>query len=141
MSFVLELEVPGLTWTQVDELVLAVADSEGWPVGAAPRRRWGREQAPALLLLDASGDRQLLSDDAEWDAEAWSMDRELLPRLATTLRLLCERLPQGFAFRATWTGSEVRVERRLSCDELVRLTLDSRLNEFTRYVVGAADAS
>ena len=81
------------------------------------------------------GDRHLVTDDAEWDAIAWTMDPELLPALAEAMRVLGEKLPQGFALRATWVGSEVREVRVVSADELIDLVLASRLNEFTSYRV------
>jgi hypothetical protein len=79
-----------------------------------------------------------LSDEAEWDAQAWAMRPELLPPLAEAARVLGEQLPQGFAFRACWVGSEVREERILSAAELADLILASRLNEFTLYRVPPA---
>ena len=80
-------------------------------------------------------DHHLLSDEAEWDAPVWAMQAELLPPLAEAIRVLGEQLPQGFAFRATWVGSDVREERILSADELANLILASQLNEFTQYRV------
>lgn len=80
-------------------------------------------------------DRHLLSDGAVWNAPSWAMRPELLSPLAEAVRVLGAQLPQGFAFRATWVGSEVREERILTADELVDLVLTSQLNEFTRYKV------
>jgi hypothetical protein len=47
--------------------------------------------------------------------------------------VLADQLSQGFALRATWTGSEVRHEREVTVNELADLALTSQLNEFTRY--------
>lgn len=118
---------------------VAAASLDRWPLAPGQRSKWGRELPPALHLPEQFGDRHLLTDHAEWDAGAWDMHRELLPLLADTLQLLCDRLPHGFVLRATWSGSEVRDERQPSCGELVRLTLDSQLNEFTRYRVSSAE--
>ena len=85
---------------------------------------------PAVLAGEG-----VLSEEAEWDAPAWAMRPEVLPPLADAVRVLGEQLAQGFAFRATWVGSEVREERILSAHELADLILVSQLNEFTVYRV------
>jgi len=90
-------------------------------------------------MPEAVGGHHLLTDEAEWDAPAWDMDPQLLPLLAATIDVLADALPQGFAFRATWTGSEVRAERDLSAAQLRDVILSSSLNGFTRYVVRQAD--
>lgn len=86
-------------------------------------------------MPDGRDGRHLLSDDAEWDAPAWAMQPDFLAPLAGAIRVLGELLPQGFTFRATWVGSEVREERDLTADELAGIALSSQLNEFTRYRV------
>jgi hypothetical protein len=145
VSFVLELSVEGLTEEQGRAVAAACRDRGAWPIEFLPRRRRRRrlagfrpkEKGPRLSMPgELDGDRHLLAD-AEWDAIAWTMDPELLPSLAEAIRVLAEELPQGFALRATWVGSEVREVRVLSAGELVDLVLASRLNEFTSYRVPA----
>jgi hypothetical protein len=51
------------------------------------------------------------------------------------MRVLGDELPQGFAFRATWGGSEVRHDVEVDAQRLAELVLASELNEFTRYRV------
>jgi hypothetical protein len=142
VSFFLDLEVEGLTQEQAQAVEAACGERGAWPVARPPlhRRRFtffGRGTGgPSLEMpADLDSDRQLLSDAAEWDAPAWAMEPSLLPMLAESVRILGERLPQGFALRATWVGSKVRQERVLSSDELAELILASQLNEFTRYRV------
>src|SRR6266545_468733 len=72
-----------------------------------------RGAGPALRMPENVADVHLLSDEAEWDAPAWAMEPELLPPFAEAVRVLGEELPQGFALRATWVGSEVREKRVL----------------------------
>ncbi|HEX5979968.1 MAG TPA: hypothetical protein VFY52_02660 [Thermoleophilaceae bacterium] len=142
MSFVLELSVDGLTEEQGRAIAKACRDRGAWPIEFLPRRRRRlgvfrpKEGGPRLSMPDGlDGDRHLLTDDAEWDAIAWTMQPELLPALAEAIRVLAEKLPQGFALRATWVGSEVREVRVLSAGELIELVLASQLNEFTSYRV------
>lgn len=140
MSFLLVLEVPDLAWEQADAVERACREPGHWPVVAGPRSRRRREQPPTLWMPEALDGRHLLSDEADWEAPAWDMDRDLLRLLAATIGTLAEHLPQGFAFRATWGGDEVREEREVSPGELRRIVLGSELNQYTRYVVGAANA-
>lgn len=141
MSFLLELEVENLT-DEEGAAVEAAAKKRGtWPVCFSPSSRrvtiFGpRETGPELWMPEQlDSDRHLLSDEATWDAAAWVMEPALLPSLAAAVRLLGELLPQGFSFRATWAGSEVRREQVLNAEELVEMVLASKLNEFTRYRV------
>jgi len=143
VSFLLELEVEGLSHGQ-GAIVEASARERGtWPVYFSPRhcRRYfsilGRREAGPVLWMpeQLDSDRHILSEDAQWDSPAWKMEPALLPSLGQAVRLLGEVLPQGFSFRATWTGSKVREEQVLCADELEDLVLSSKLNEFTRYRV------
>ncbi len=79
----------------------------------------------------------VLSDDADGDADAWLMRPHLLRPLAEALLVLGEDLPQGFTFRATWTGSPARTHTVLRADELAALVLASGLDEHTAYQVPA----
>lgn len=140
MSFFLQVDVDGLTTRQGHAIEAACRQRGAWPVWCRPpvRRRtlFGPRIRPLELYLpDADGGRDLLTDDAEWDAPSWAMEPDLLPRLAATIHVLDEHLPQGFAFRATWVGSTMRHERQVTVEELADLVLGSQLNEFTRYRV------
>jgi hypothetical protein len=144
VSFLLELEVEGLTEEQGRAIEAKCRERGAWPVGFMPRRRRRfavfnpRWVGPALSMPEQSDSGlHLLSDAADWDAPAWAMEPELLAPLAEAMRVLGDELPQGFALRATWVGSEIREERVLSADELAALALASQLNEFTRYRVPA----
>jgi hypothetical protein len=142
-----ELTVNDLTDDQGLAVETRCHDRAGWPVTFVPRHRrrlalfGSREVGPMLLMSDRGSDGELLlSDDADWDAQAWAMEPALLPSVAETVRILGEELPQGFILRATWTGSPVREEIVLTAEELTQLVLASQLNEFTRYRVVSRSA-
>jgi hypothetical protein len=141
MSFAVDLSVAGLTERQGRAVEAACRARGAWPVFIARRRRLlgrPRPDEPAWLLWMPSkrDGRNLLTDEATWDAPAWDMEPELLPSLAETIRVLVDELPQGFTLHATWAGAEVVTEERVvSADDLVALVLASRLNELTRYRV------
>jgi hypothetical protein len=142
VSFVLELDVEGLTEDQGRMIEARCRERGAWPVRFSPLRRrrlalFGpREVGPTLSMPEQlDRERHLLSEHAEWDAPAWAMQPDLLPPLADAVRVLGEELPQGFTLRATWTGSEVRDEQVLTVEALASLVLAAQLNEFTSYRV------
>ena len=60
----------------------------------------------------------MLHDDADWDAPAWRMRPEVLPRLASTLAKIREHSSEPFTFQARWVGDEVTTSNTcllLSC--------------------------
>ncbi len=77
----------------------------------------------------------LISDQAMWDQPSWDLEPEFRPKLATTFRILGQLLPQGFRFRATWGGDDVRETVSLSADELAERAAASAINEYTVYLV------
>ena len=145
MSFLLILDVDGLTEDQGRTIEARCRQPGMWPVRFRPshRRRFAvfgpREAGPTISMPDTDNGRHLLSADAVWDAPAWAMEPDLLPRLAQTVAVLGEELPQGFSLRATWSGSEVRHERLVATNDLASLVLASQLNEFTLYRVPPRD--
>ncbi len=136
MSFVLELDVPDLTWTQAEQVAAACTGPQMLAVTTGPRRRWFRAQPPTLWISeeDAQG-RHLLDDDADWDQPAWKINPDVIPLLARTVQALCHQFPQGFALRATWVGDPVRGQRDVSCEELLRIVHASAMNTHVRYRV------
>jgi hypothetical protein len=141
VSFVFELLVDDLTEEQ--GCAIETRTRSAWPVEFKRLRRFpwvGRRENELWIHESLRDGRDLLTDEAEPDAPAWDMHGAHLPAFADSLRILGEELPQGFAFRAMWTGSPVRDERTLTAAELAEVALASRLNEFTLYRVPATRA-
>jgi hypothetical protein len=80
----------------------------------------------------------MLAEDADWDAETWSMKSTLLPRLEATVRCLSQHLPAGFTFFAGWIGDDENTAY-VTTDELVDLAARGNLATHTRYVVRHQD--
>ncbi|HEY9734002.1 MAG TPA: hypothetical protein V6C89_18985 [Drouetiella sp.] len=70
-----------------------------------------------------------MSDAADWNAPLWSLREEILPGLATALKLLHDNFEGGFNLEALWISDTV------SLDELVSLIRENSLANFTRYIV------
>jgi hypothetical protein len=139
MSFVLEIDVPNLTFAQADAVAKEVEVRRTWPI-SVERKGLIRKQPRLFAPSDVDG-AHLLADEAEWDEPAWKMNESLLPRLAETIRVLGEILPQGFTFRATWVSDPTRDEKVLLATELAELVLASELNEYTSYRVTSDGSS
>ena len=141
MSFVVELAAQNVTAEQGEAIEAAIREREAWPVRYVPahlERRWllkRRAIRSSLVMPDIVDGRYLVSDQAMWDQPFWDLQPEFRPRLATTFRILGEFLPQGFRFRATWVGDEVRETISLSADELAERAAASAINEYTLYLV------
>lgn len=139
-----DLELPELT-PQIGERVMhAVADAGAWPAtyvkGREERRWFGLTKGyPTVLELPTEDGRGhvLLTPD-EWNEERWELRPDARPRLARTIEILAAEHPAGFVFRATWSGSPIEQDQRLSASELVELILADRLNDHTRYRVSPA---
>ena len=76
----------------------------------------------------------LLHDDADWDAAAWRMRAEVLPRLASTLAKIRKHSFEPFTFQALWVGEDIDHERQVSVAEL-RDIIESDQIADTRYTV------
>jgi hypothetical protein len=77
----------------------------------------------------------LLADDADWDAEVWSMRPEVLAPLAQTLAGVGASELDEFTVEALWTGEQPEAERWVSLQETVSLARTGQLGTKTRYHV------
>ena len=118
------------------ELSKLSSDGGGYPLQLrlSPFRR----RLTNIYVADWKLGEGLLADDADWDAPTWSMRSEELPRLEATLRALCEALPDGFEFVASWVSEPLDRKVELSCDELLGLARTSSFNGHTVYVIKPA---
>jgi len=97
-------------------------------------RRFRRRSPDAYLALPL---HDLLTDDADWDEPAWTMEPKGLAELAVTLGWLHGQLPQGFEFFAAWPPDDIDTTVDVSIDELVALVRESRIGTRSRYRVAA----
>jgi hypothetical protein len=77
----------------------------------------------------------MLTDEADWNAEAWAMRPEVLAPLARTLSTLAERGPEGMTVEAIWVGEKPDREQKVTVRKLAALARASRLGTHTRYVL------
>lgn len=139
--FMFDLEVDGLTDARGQAVAEACADAGAWPVSFVPgrvERRWfGIEKSypPVIEIVTQDGTGSILAVTAERDAATIDFRHDAVPRLAATVRIIDEHFPEGFVFRATHSGSPIRVDEEPSLDELVATIQAGHLSEFTRYRV------
>ena len=86
-----------------------------------------------LYFPDVHG---LLTDDADWNAATWDMDREGLESLATTLEWLFAELPGELTFEATW-ADQAEEEKGVTRAGLLAIVRASEIATKTRYRVSA----
>ena len=105
-----------------------------------PRWPWAR-QTPARAVISEDGGCacSLLSDDADWNADAWAMRPEILEQLARTLRILADEGPPNLSVEALWVGEAPSETASVTPSELVELARSSRLGTRTRYELAPRD--
>jgi hypothetical protein len=100
--------------------------------------RWGWAQTEvvrATISEDGGCACSLLSDEADWNAERWSMRPDVLERLASTLEVLARRGPRGLFIEALWSGETARETISVAPLQLAHLARHSGLGTHTRYIV------
>lgn len=95
--------VDDLTRAQGEAVEAHCRERGAWPVRlrVSAHGLFRRRDRLELVLRVVVDGQHLLSDDAQWDAGAWSMQPHLLDPLADAVLVLVEDLPQGFTMRAT----------------------------------------
>ena len=138
--FMFDLELASLSEERAEAAAQECADRNAWPLQFVPGRvekRWfGVEKAyPTVIELPTESGGPVLALEAERDADALVMREEAAARIATTVEIISDHFPDGFTFRATYSGSPVRHDETLSAEDLADRIRASELNEFTRYPV------
>jgi hypothetical protein len=106
----------------------------------APRWPWARETPARATISEEGGCAcSLLSDDADWNADAWVMRPEILEQLARTLEILSDEGPPNLFVEALWLGEAPSVTTSVTRSELVELARSSRLGTRTRYELTPGD--
>jgi hypothetical protein len=135
MSFYMDIEIDELTWERAAAIARRCSPAHGLSIVKPKRGRFGGFRSRKLAFADDWGGESILADDADWNAPAWSMRKEALPKLEATLRCLCKCIPEGFGFVAAWVSDPIEQEQEVSSDELIELVRRSGLNGRTRYRV------
>ena len=77
----------------------------------------------------------LLTDDADWNADTWDMNQSGLDALASFLELFSQKIGKDFSFQAIWAGDKVEVNRELTTGELVQIVRSNNIGTKTNYIV------
>jgi hypothetical protein len=81
-----------------------------------------------------------MSDNADWSAPIWTLDRTILEGLASALRLLSDEAG-GFTFQALWIGDEPETRSRVQVRDLVADVENNRVRNKHVYIVGESAKS
>jgi len=102
---------------------------------------WARETPARAVISEEGGCAcSLLSDEADWNADAWAMRPEVLEQLARTLQILVEEGPPNLSVEALWVGEAPREIVQVTAAKLVTLARSSGLGTRTRYELSGHDA-
>ena len=105
------------------------------------RCRWARDRpARAVISEDGGCACSLLSDQADWNADVWSMRPDILDRLGRTLQVLADNGPATLSVEALWVGEVPRETITVTAAELAVLARSSRLGTRTRYELSRSAA-
>jgi hypothetical protein len=102
-----------------------------------PAGRWPWMRSPhveAIISEEVGCSCSLLTDDADWNAEHWSMRADVLERLVAILRAVHEAGVKEFTAGALWVGDS-GVEEQVSFADLLHLVATQRLGTKVMYRV------
>ena len=112
-------------------IAIAVQHPSPWP--------WASQRpVRAFVSSGHSCACSLLSDDADWDAQACTMWPEILEPLAQAINAILIEGLKDVSLQALWGGDHPIETKHVSAKDLVALARSSQLGTKTRYVVDRA---
>ena len=112
-----------------------VAIAKAWPADRMPfdvdGKGWLRPR-PVGFALHAC---DLLSDEADWDAETWAMRSELLPKLTDAFTWLLDEIDGVVTAEALWEGDRATSEKSTSRAAFLDIVRRGVWGSKTRYVI------
>lgn len=103
-----------------------------------PRWRWAQAGPLRAFISERGGCAcSVLTDDADWNAEAWAMRPEILEPLAATIEHLIHAVPDGLTIEALWAGDAPKATVTMGAEEFASLVRTSRIGTKIRYEVRA----
>ncbi len=105
-------------------------------------KRWFRRPSRYLYIASEfeSCACDLLTDDADWNAETWDLIKSFLPELSLVFSNLCEQIPEGFLFDALWAGDEPNSRLVVNGTGLSDIIKDNKIKIKITYQVVPVDA-
>ena len=134
MSFELELIARVTSWDEAAQAAASTGSSDYVSVLPGRRRRWGRPLPPSIHFDWREG-QVVLSDDADWDHDAFLLSDAGRRTLSATVGVLAELLDPAWGIRAYWIGDPLKRESATTAAALQRRVQASQLDRFTLYRV------
>lgn len=122
----LTIRVEGLTRRAARDIADESKERGGMRVTAGG----GLMSSPVLLVPSA---HDLLTDDADWNAETWAMEAVGLQDLASTFAWLFGRVAGSMSVEATWAGEQTTAVRDVSRDEMLDIVRAGAIGTRTTY--------
>jgi hypothetical protein len=112
-----------------------VAIAKAWPADRMPfgvdGKGWLRPRPVGFALRACD----LLSEEADWDADTWAMKPEAVPKLTDAFTWLLDKVDGEVTVEALWDGDAATGEKRTSRAAFLDIVRDGALGTKTRYVI------
>ena len=100
-------------------------------------KRWFKKRSRFLFISKENRGCacDLLTDDADWDAETWDIIESYLPDLSLIISSLSEEIPEGFIFEALWAGDVQKGKLLVTAEELSKIIRSNKIKIKITYQV------
>jgi hypothetical protein len=136
MSFQIHLGLIGMS--NAEALELARSLDTPAPLSAIYDRGMNILGNPALAVSEIGEGtlaNSLLTDDADWNDELWTLRAEVLAPLSELLQRAFWASSRGLIFRASWISDRPQRELQATVSELAKAIADNRVPNRTIVVV------
>jgi len=90
------------------------------------------------VLFWVSGIHEILTDDADWNAETWDMEKSGLLNLSKIFERFMEEVKSDFRFWALWAGDRPDKEMSVSRAQMIEIIKSGKIGTKTCYLVERA---
>lgn len=139
MCLEIRVKFDDLNYDNAVALAQCVSGDGVYLVSARNAGKLFRKKEPFLVICpDGSCACSLLTDQADWGADTWDMDPDLLPKLAVTIEELSRHATLPMTVEALWVGDEPLKRVQLTLNAFLDIVRTGRLGTRTAYDVVSA---
>lgn len=137
MCLTVTIRLEGLSRAETLDVIDLVEGVTQLHVGISRQPMLMSDRPAIHISEDGACGCSLLADDADWNADHWSMVPECLPALTQTIETIVRASPAPVLFDALWAGDVGMTTVEISLAELVQRVRDGRIGTQTSYRVPA----
>ena len=135
MCLTISVGIENLDENQAMEIVENIKGEDLLPVSVFTPRKWFKKLQPFLQIAEEKNSCacSLLTEDADWDANTWSIIPKNLHLLANTITEIHKKSKSDITLEALWAGDKPIKEKKISIEEIVNLITDNKLGNKIKY--------